>query len=224
MIELLDYVDGPKSHTSGGQLFIGMLIAYWLHRYFLLGERPNVALRERWGSGYGGFFLVTLLFAAALVAVVLLLSNYLPPDMSHVDRDVRRLFYLFLTLPIYLILLSLFGSALPAAAVRDSFGLVTTLGRVRKTFLPTFFGMLAGPFLFVVVASVAVGYGLHRLGVADDARLPSGAISFPGLAASIFFRFVGMVTTTLAVAVLCRAYRRVVPGPATSESSSVPAA
>lgn len=108
-------------------------------------------------------------------------------------------------IPASLVVLTLFGTALPAAAADDPLGRAFSMARIRASSARIFFGLLAGPAL---VGFVGIGLLVLLSYLADPETFAFGA------AATVL----GIVNTTFAVVVLCRAYRRVVSGDASPDA------
>lgn len=204
LIEALPLVLGDSSSTTGGTVVAYAFYAYAIHRYLLLGElittwraskpvEPHRILR---------FIVVSFLFVAIVVAIGFAGTVQLTTGF----RDDRFLaLFTLVALLANLMLLSLFGTALPAAAVGDRTGLGATLGRTRATFLRIFGGLLLGPGLIGAIGLVALVLLERALA---SAGMVSGTADF-GI--GLLARVLGFVNTTFAVVVLCRAYRSVTP-------------
>ena len=105
----------------------------------------------------------------------------------------------------------LFGTAMPAYVAGGRFGIGATFGRIRATALPVLGGLLIGPVLFSI-AGIAVGVAV----IAGLALLPGADWSSWPLLPVVwllqgFFSLFGLFSTTLAVVVLCNAYRKTAP-------------
>lgn len=201
--------DGRRD--SGATFVAGALVAYLLHRHLLLGERAWGASKgtQQRPAGMGRFMLVS----AALLGVPIVTAFPLVFHLAKqgVPENTIVVAYVFAVMVLYLVMLSLFGTMLPASAVREPFGLGLTLARARRTFLPIFVGLVVGPGLFSVLL-LAVATWLHAsFGFPLDAYERTGAFDALGFAGGALMRLGGLLSTTLAVAVLCNAYRRVVP-------------
>lgn len=196
--------DGIDS-TTGGVFVATTLIALVMHRQVLLNETYDLWGRARGTPSkfrFGRFVWVSFLLHLALVAVIV------ATVWGHYDPSSRLaelvVVVLLVTGLAYFLLLVIFGVALTAAAVGDRFGLGITLHRAARTAEPIAVGLLAGPALAAAVVVLPVVFGLGYLTRDAD----SAAVVF---VTGTIARFGGFVLTALAVAVLCRAYRRVAP-------------
>ncbi len=201
--------------ASGGATFAAYAIfAYAIHRYLLLQVNPLL-----WGRAsssrpetIGRFMWVSFLLMILPIgsAVWFALSFAKVPDV--VPNDVA---FVGILVVIFFVTnwigLSIFGTALPASAIGDPFGIGITLRRARHTFLRVFGGLLAGPGLFGLLTLVGGGYLLGQTGLPSDFRDASGGFSGIGLVIGCMLRILGFINTTLAIVVLCDAYKRVQP-------------
>lgn len=179
-----------------------LIYAYYIHRHCLFGEamtfgKPAATARPQ---RIGRFMLVSFGVVAIVVGAALFAAFKLDADRS---REHLYVFLLIFALLGNLFVLSLFGTVLPAAAAGDPLGPAFGLTRIWATFWPIFGGLLIGPALVGLLGIVVLSFAGRALG--PDA---GKAVTFAfGVAESAL----GLVNTTLAVVVLCRAYRRVVP-------------
>ncbi len=204
------------SDSRGAGSFVAWFaVVYGLHRAILLGEdwrggasRPNVPQQ-----GLGAFLFVALMLVGlALIAPVGLflwvLSNVEVPQDAFAGL-VLLLLLIFVV--VYALVLAVFGTALPASAVRDRFGLRLTLSRGRRTGWGVLGGLIVGPGLFWV-ATAAGQIGLARLVGPVPAFHEDGVgFNLAALAWKVPHELLTLFNATLTVAVLCRAYRKVAP-------------
>ena len=206
LLEMLPLLlpSGNHAASSGGAV-VATMVGYAMHRYFLFGE-SWAAWRT---TGAGGRKSAARRFAVALaimfVSVVGIVGVVCVKMASGgVGKDQMFGVAVVVGLPVYFLLLVIFGTALPAAAAGDRFGPWITLRRAGRTAPGIAGGLLAGPVLFsilIVVVSVFLGQRAGTMG--------GGIIAATSLAVCI--RMLGFFTTALAVAVLCRAYLKVAP-------------
>jgi len=212
LIEITLWFLRPKHESS--ITFVSLIIlAYIFHRHFLFGEPfsffGNKAAADAPPFRLGWF----LLFSAALVLAPVVISFVLA--LAGLGLLLPGSF-LLLILPLYLLLLSLFGTGLPAIVARDenydpSEGLRLTLSTMWRLILGPGLVGLAG-----MAAALLADHGLSLLGL--------GERHLAYLAANIAMRTIGFLNTIMAVAVLCEMYRRCRPDsepspePATGES------
>ncbi len=201
VIEGTLWVLQPKSE-SGITLVALLLLAYYFHRHFLFGETLSFRNQNPAPGApefkFGWFMLLSLGLLLGPVGIGLALT------FGYLDRPTPVMLIL-VVLPIYLVTLSLFGTALPASIARDGTYRVTQ--GLRAT-LSTMWRLVLGPGvtgLILLVATFLSGYALGSLGVTEDSLIT--------LAYYIALRTLGFLTTILAVAVLCEMYRKTRPDP-----------
>jgi hypothetical protein len=222
LLEVLDRVF-PTTGAHNTATGIGLIyMAFYLHRHILTGEpislwrskpRPLTlpgTARQRYVRPKAGRFLFTTILI--IFGTVLLTIPALPMLVSHNGGRGGELKFLAVAEAVYLVILSVFGTALPAAAMHEPGGFRLTLRRARRTFWMIFGGLILGPGLVTLLAiallfAMVVGWellpALHVAPwAAPLAMLASGAL-----------RFIGLTSMTMAVVVLCRAYRHVATAP-----------
>ena len=196
----------------------GVLIVPWsvtiyaLHRSLLLGEfRTWSTAQPVRPPGLGKFLLVSMLLAGLALGPALWLfvkiSFAIPSERQEEFFPVMASLSVMLFLLVYWLVLAVFGTALPAAALGDRFGLRLTLRRARRTALGIAGGLIVGPVLFVTIAFAGLVGVLLLLGPLSDAAVPRVYEVVLSFAANLLMLF----NATLTVAVLCRAYRKVAP-------------
>ena len=177
-------------------------IAYFMHRHFLFGAalhvRPNKPVLGAPPQKFGWFMVVSaaLLVLPVLVMVVVAV-RYLGSQQTAA--------IILITLLTYLLMLSLFGTALPATVARD--GTYRLRQGVRASF-QTMWRLVLGPGTFGVLLLVVLSFSdraMAALGLAETSLIMLGYL--------ILLRTVGFLTTILAVAVLCEMYRQTRPKP-----------
>lgn len=195
-----------QTASSSGDAGVLFLIAYYMHRFVLFGEDVS-----GWGFKRSTpsrkhtiwrFMLASLTMAICLILVVGGVGVRL--SGQGVEKDVLFGFLLIVGFVAQYVLLVIFGTALPAAAAGDRFGPITTLGRVPRTALSIAGGLLAGPVLCAIPLLAVQIFVATQI-----SRLDGGP--FGEVAAGTMMRMGGFFLTALAVAVLCRAYRKVAP-------------
>ena len=220
MLEVADWFSTGSS-SLGVEFFAYTIFAYLLHRHFLFGD-PVAAfgkVASARPSSQGRFILISLpMMLVPMGIATLLLIGPLQSAMTSDKGDLAaRLLILFL--PVYLLMLSVFGTMLPAAASAEPFGLGLTLRRARRSFWPIFGGLLIGPGLFGIASVLAMTALSSWLGIAVDARDAAGQFSPVGAVLAVGMRLIALTNTTLAVVVLCGAYRRVAPPPVPADAT-----
>jgi hypothetical protein len=210
MIEAMLWVMQP---LSGASLSIVLLtaIAYSFHRHFLFGETltlHNGTPAEGAPPMKLGWF---ILISAGLIVVPTGIA--LIVVFGFVDVPSPGVVILTL-MPVYLVTLSLFGTALPATVARD--GSYRLSHGLRAT-LQTMWRLVLGPGVVGAVlfaAGLASVLTLQALGVPEDSLIMLG---YSTLATTF-----GFLSTIIAVAVLCEMYRRTRPDPQLGQGPSTP--
>jgi hypothetical protein len=198
---------------ASGTIVPWVLVAYSLHRLLLLGEVGKAKPRpDAPGSTVGRFLFVTLLLLGSMAVPFGVLVWSLPRvDPASIDvRVVVEIFFLGVG-AMHGLVLALFGTALPAAAVKDRFGLHLTLRRGRRTARAVLLGFLVGP--------AAAGLVLTATSSALDAWWEPFRLSLEpralgetlGVLALIPLQLARLLNATLMAVVLCKAYRAVAP-------------
>lgn len=204
-----------SSSGSNSGLWIGYLFfIHFLHRYVLFGDAGlKSAGQKSWG-----FIGVNLLIGIGVAIVVLGLLFGLPRTLlsNAILSDQNLLVLAFL--PPYWLALSLFGTALPASAANEPYGLRLTLQRGRQTAFGIAWRLLLGPGVFASVVYVALlvgtGFAFVALGY-DRAQVEQGGqvVMIAGFVLGTLLELVLMTASTMGVVILCQAYRRVQPAP-----------
>lgn len=199
-IEFFLWVLQPRSDTASSLALI--ILAYYFHRHFLFGEALTVRSHKPAEGAppfkFGWFMLLSIGMILLPVGIALALTFGMVADHS----PGTLLLFLF---PTYLLVLGLFGTALPASVARDG---TYRLSQGLRVALPTMGKLILGPGLvglILLVATVAAAHALTTLGSSED--------SPDMLVLNIATRTTGFLTTILAVAVLCDAYRKTRPSP-----------
>ena len=201
LAKILLWVLEPKS-KSAITLVPLIILAYYFHRHFLFGEPISLWRHTSAVSAppvrFGRFFLVNaaLLFGPLALGLVLAFSV-----LGRPSPDVFVLIFLLL----YLLGLSMFGTALPATVAQDSAYRLST--GLRLT-LSTMWRLVLGPGLVGLASLAATAFGSLLLG-----KMGFGEHSLVILAFYIVMSTIGLLSTILAVAVLCEMYRKGRPAP-----------
>lgn len=201
MIEVTLWLLQPKSEF--GITFVALtIVAYYFHRHFLFQETLSFRNQKPAPGAppfkFGWFMLVSAAVMLTPVGVGLFIA------FGYLERPSPGALILIF-LPIYLVTLSLFGTALPATVVRD--GTFRISQGLRATF-STMWRLVLGPGVIgfvLIIATVVAGNALASLGVAEDSPV--------ALAFYIALRTLGFLTTIFAVAVLCEMYKKTRPEP-----------
>ena len=198
----------PK-HEAAITLVPLLIIAYLFHRHFLFDEQLTFSSKGKAGLGarpikFGWFILasVGLILAPAALAVIWLIK--FAPDVK--DRGQQTGYILLIMLPIYLIVLSAFGTALPALVERNrAYKLSSGL---RATF-QTMWRLLLGPALVGAVVFVATILLATKLETNPAFLSKTGQFVYAVLNDTL-----GFLPTLLAVGVLCHVYQKIKPATA----------
>lgn len=215
LMEFMPLLTG-NDHSIAATFFPQTIFAYFLHRHFLFGE--SVSSRKASGSSgtepfrIGRFILVSAAIVGLPVVLGLVIMTQAFPATLQGDRDHLILALLATILPLYLLFLGFFGTALPATVERTSIPHV--LSRGYRLGLGVMWRLLLGPALTATFLLVVISMGASAWGA-----LAFKVLHWPVLATSEPTRFSfavlgsldGMFATTLAVAILCDAYRKIVP-------------
>ena len=215
MVILLEAVE-MLDLSSAGMLVVHWIVLYQLHRFFLFGEISN----GQWfppgaRKNVGWFLLASFLLTATIFSVpalalwALLPAGTLTPD----GRIGAFVVYLVLVFMFALPTTALFGTALPAAAAGDRFGPAVTLRRSRGTGWSVVWGLIVGPVLF---SALTIGTYIALAAsspILSESWSDTDGIQPVALVVNLALRMIGLVNSTLGVAVLCRAYRKAVPPP-----------
>lgn len=221
-----------KSSGGYGGTWVGFLFfILFLHRYILFGD---VALKSS-GQESWGFLWVYLLIAIGVELVAQSLQFALPAGpvtllilmqwdlLAWVPFQFLALlihwqWYLLAWVPAMWLALSIFGTALPASAANETYGLRLTLQRCRQTAPDIAVRFLLGPGVFaaVTIGAVFFGFGLAlmALGVgSSQATVSRPMLDVAGLAMNTLTQLLLMTAATMGVVILCQAYRGVQPAP-----------
>lgn len=197
-------LDGKQS--SGGTLVVYLFLLYYFHRHFLFGETIRSFGAQKPAEGVppmkaGRFILVSLgVMALPLIVALVAVIKYAPPNLAE-EQAVGLMMLVFF--PLYLLSLSLFGTAMPAAVDRDA---RYSLRSGLKTTLPMMWRLLLGPGLcnaLFFAAIIALAWAETRM-TAPLSPVTSFVESTAISLAAFFPAIVGVAT-------LCHVYRRIVP-------------
>lgn len=206
LMEGLLWVTGSTSDTG----FFGAMIlaAYLFHRHFLFGEDLTFSRRPP-GAGWtvarlGSFGLVSVgvVLVPLVLGVVLALARFDDPPFVAT---------LLVAMALYLLVLGLFGTALPAIVAADG---TFRLSQGFRVAVPTMWRLVLGPGvtgLVLLILTLVVGRVLDSVGVTEDSLII--------LVWNVAARTLGFLPTILAVAVLCDMYRRTRPEPHDTQGS-----
>jgi hypothetical protein len=202
IIEGLEWFLGPASSGAGSVVAL-TIIAYFFHRHFPFGE--TLSLNQKAVAGAPPMNFTRFILVSGLI---LLIPLGIALAVAFTAYDGRRALGLFILLmfPLYLLTLSLFGTALPAAVARD--GTWRVAQGLRLTFA-TMWRLVATSGIVgagLLAAEFGAVFLLKRAGLAGD--------NLGILAYDIVVLTLGFLPTILAVAVLWEMYWRSRPGAA----------
>ena len=194
----------PK-HGTAATLVPLLFIAYMFHRHFLFDEQLTFS-KAKVAPGappikVGWFILAStgLILLPVALAVIWLIK--FAPDVN--DSGLQTGYMLLIMLPIYLIVLSAFGTALPALVERNrAYKLSSGL---RATF-QTMWRLLLGPALVGAVLFVAMVWLASRLLTNAVFLSTTGQFVYDVISGTL-----GFLPTLLAVGVLCHIYQKIKP-------------
>lgn len=216
LLEAVPLFSPGRSHL-GALLFVQFGFLYILHRHFLLGEAPMAVWAPAKGvkrPGRWAFFGLSVGYFIALLALSIGLVAKASPGGLGGPNAIPWL--LLAALVGNWIGLSVFGTAFPACALGERFGLALTLRRARSTALGLSGRLLLGPGLFGLIAMAAAIALINHFGISaglepDDFTKAFTPMLIVSGATGIALTMIGLTTSALAVATLCDAYRRVQP-------------
>lgn len=183
-----------------------IILAYLFHRHFLFGE--TIGFKAQPGAKpfkFGWFLLLSL--ALIFVPVGFGIWGMIRAMNTGTSKYLAISYMPLISLPLYLLALSLFGTALPALVDRNpQYRLMAGLRASPRTLG------------YLLVAPVPVGAALFAaliaLGASPLGTSPLLLSPLGQLAISIAIQTLGFLPTILAVAVLCHVYRLITPPPA----------
>ncbi len=223
LVFLAVFLEGITLWSTGASGSIGRMVAltflaYMFHRYFLFDE--PLTLRRQTGATdtppfqAGRFMLIALALLLAPLALGLwVMFAVLPPDAA---REGQVVTLLATMLPLYLLVLGIFGTLLPASVARNP---RYTLRAGMRQALPTMGRLILGSGLVGVVNLVLIlGLGL----MASQSPALQGPV--PTYLLGVLATTLGFLTSILGAATLCAAYDRVIARQDASPLAAAPAA
>ncbi|KQB97233.1 hypothetical protein AL073_09290 [Loktanella sp. 1ANDIMAR09] len=204
------------AETSGSVVFVMWAIAaYYLHRATMFDEAsvwkaPKNPVRP---AAIGRFIMLSFLISVILVAGVIIVIFAQGFDefveKANAGTNASLIGILAIAIALNVLLLVLFGTALPAAAAADKFGLLTTLRRSRQTWQKTLSYLIFGPGLFwaiYVPLLLILNAQFHVLGAYFDLQ---GNLDVVQTAVGLPLKLMELFGTLLGVIALSRAYAHV---------------
>ena len=187
-----------------------VVISYILHRSLMFDEtnlmsKPQHPKRPQWMGRYiavaSGFPFVCFILAASI-------GLYLIPASE--PRALIALIIIVMILSL-IILLSIFGTMLPAIAAADRFGFGVTLKRAKSTWYKILGGLLIGPVLFSALYYAGIFWLVTNVVPIEPYYTKATGVQLEQV-------LIGMITTCfqlfnfiLSIVVLTLAYRDVAP-------------
>jgi hypothetical protein len=188
---------------SAAQLILFSILAICIHQAVIKPDFsvPNLTQRGMmWGYGWR---LLVMLILCGLTAYFL--ASLFPIPAGQIDAFIGIIAIIFLIL--YVSVLSMWGTALPAVAVGGDAGFAGATARGRRTF-----GYSASRLFFccgplVVAEFVLIVFLFHKLGGVDPKIFggPTG-VNLPLLFLALLGSLFGLFNTALASTILSRAY------------------
>lgn len=201
--------------AASGTIVPWVLVAYSLHRLLLLGDDGTKATRrpEAPGQAVWPFLSVTLglLLLSMVLPFAAMVWGMARFDLRAVDPALLVEAFFLAAGAAHGLVLAAFGTALPAAAVRDRCGLRLTLRRGRRTAGMVLLGFLVGPAaggLILTAAAASLDRWWEPFRLSLDPRWLSETL---GVLALWPLQLARLLNATLMAVVLCRAYRTVAP-------------
>lgn len=202
LLETLIWYLEPKN-PSFGSLVGFLLIFYLFHRHFLFGENPFAWARPSADAPpqkFGWFVLISLALLLVPVGLALAFTFWIAP--AGAPRTTQVGLIVIAVVPLYLLSLSLFGTALPASVARP--GNFRMSAGIRACF-GTMWRLVLGPGV-VQILILGLAIGTHYL-LRD---LPAYQSSTGQLAVSIIASTLSLLPSLLGVAVLCHMYQKII--------------
>jgi hypothetical protein len=200
LVELLLWYLEP-SNPEMTVLVATLIIVYHFHRHFLFGETffwkkpPADAPPQK----FGWFLLLSLALFFVPIGLGLMIALSIAPAGS--PKSTQYGLTILTLLPLYLVSLSLFGTALPASVEQP--GNFRMVGGMRMC-LGTMWRLILGPGV-MRVAVYGLAFGLNYV----LGYIPAFDSEAGQLVANIVGSALGSLPFVMAVAVLCHMYRKV---------------
>jgi hypothetical protein len=198
---VLSFLEGKLGHTSSaGQLILFSILAICIHQ---------AVIKENFGTPDLGQFSVVWSYGWRLIFMLIVsglasyaLTSLLPIPPEHINSFL--VFFAIIMMTLYTLILSMWGTSLPAVAVAGNVTLSSATARGRATFVYSAlrFAFCCGPIL--VAAFVLVFFLAGKLVEA----FPSGTSGFKAgeLVLTLIGSIIGLFNTALASTILSRAY------------------
>lgn len=189
-----------------------LIVLYQFHRHFLFGEYfgwkkpPADAPPQK----FGWFMLISLALLLVPVGLALIFTISVAPHGAP-KTTIYGLMIVSMA-PLYLISLSLFGTALPASVAQPG---NFRMSAGMRTWLGTMWRLILGPgVLQIVVAGLILGMEYLLRDV------PAYHSTAGQLAGSVIARTLGLIPSLPGVAVLCHMYEKVMAAGAARQESA----
>lgn len=179
-----------------------LAIIYQFHRHYLFGESALYWAKPKAGAPpqkLGWFLLISLALTFSAVAISVALAISIAPQDWERSKLVELTVLIFI--PIYLIALSVFGTALPASVARP--GNFKMSSGIKATF-GTMWRLILGPGLAQILV-LGLIFGLHYL--LQD--IPAYQSPIGQLGAAVISTTAGFLPSLLGVAVFCHMYKKI---------------
>ena len=207
-VEFLNISRGPGT-------VVWLFIVYLLLRAMMFDEVSLLKKVEspRRPVALGRFFLAGLLFLAGLIVLglITLFAVFGDALADATNDDVTMLAALASISVVFAVLMSAFGTALPAAAAADRWGPAISLMRAGRTWWRILGGLLIGPGLYAVIGIAAMmAFDIYGPGILPYFG-PDGTVDLLQLLIGFVINLGTLLHTLLTVTVLILAYQRVAP-------------
>ncbi|MGL4309090.1 MAG: hypothetical protein ACRCSU_01285 [Paracoccaceae bacterium] len=191
--------------SRGGKIAAYYFLLYFFHRHFLFGEQlaafnPSKSVNSP-PMKAGLFILISLMVMAVPLGIAVTAAMNL--ETSPLQKGEFIGLVALFSLPLYLLSLSVFGTAMPAAVARDP---RYRLWSGMKMTLSMMWRLLLGPGLCHALLLAAI----FALKWAEKWTLAPLSPA-PAFIEGITIRLAGFFPAVVGVAVLCHVYRMVVP-------------
>lgn len=195
----------PSNGFEGVRMVLLFLMAYYFHRHFLYGELLTwkASLVSAPPAKFGWFLIASFAMIITAVAMSITAAIIAVGPLGSAGYETFVGATVIFMMPAYLLILSLFGLGLPAIVARNrAYRLRTGLKASPRVAL----GLILGP---GVTGGLILAAGLLVLSRLE--ALPALQTGFSQWALGTLATTLGFLSTILAVAVLCHAYRRAYP-------------
>lgn len=200
-----------RASSSGGSFVVVTFLIYYLHRQVLFGFKLRASGKviapvgaEIPKDSVGRFILVSLLFTGIALVPGIVAAIKWAAVPGHFDKQQFMGMLILVSIPTLWLLLSVFGTLLPAAASRQPFSVPRAWQAGRKTGLVVAFQLL----VFVGLSYAAVLALAMLVTWAFGSTLDAPPLSY---AVGFIFGALFLLPSLITVVILVRAFNRAYP-------------